>query len=174
MGINKNGEPDGYELSKLGTLDHLIEPLTKDKELPEGIGTCMQGLVNEVRYYLTERENRPEVVCMCGSSRFVETMAVLAWEFEKDGKIVLSLHLLPQWYTDAKGQLANCDHQAEAEGVADAMDELHFRKIEMADTVFVVNVDGYIGKSTTREIAHATQLGKRIAYLEGEVSDGQS
>ena len=110
--------------------------------------------------------DRPEIVCLCGSSRFVEMMAVLAWEFEKDGKIVLSLHLLPHWYTDAKGLPVKCGHQAEAEGVADAMDELHLRKIDLADTVFVVNIDEYVGDSTRREIAYATKRGKPIAYLE--------
>ena len=87
-------------------------------------------------------------------------MAVLAWNFEKGGAICLSLHLLPASYTE------NADHQAEHEGVADAMDELHLRKIDLADLVFVVNKGGYIGESTVREIVYAEAHGKAIDWLE--------
>lgn len=106
-------------------------------------------------------KERPEIICLCGSSRFVNEMAVIAWEFEKDGKITMGLHLLPEWYK------TKCEsHLAEAEGVAEQMDELHLRKIDLADRVFVVNVDGYIGDSTRREIAYATAHGKPVVYLE--------
>lgn len=105
--------------------------------------------------------DRPEILCICGSSRFIEHMAVMAWELEKGGAIVLSLHLLPRWYC---GDVD--DHMAEAQGVADAMDELHLRKIDLADKVLVMNVGGYIGDSTRREIAYATRTGKPVAYLE--------
>ena len=104
---------------------------------------------------------RPEIICLCGSSRFVQQMAVLMWDFEKEGKITLGLHLLPSWYEGVKS-----DHQAEAEGIADQMDELHLRKIDLADRVFVVNIDGYIGDSTRREIAYATEHDKPVLYLE--------
>lgn len=104
--------------------------------------------------------NKPKIMCFCGSSRFVDLMAVLMWEFEKEGYICMGLHLLPQWYSPAT------DHQAEAEGIAKQMDELHLRKIDLADIVFIVNKDGYIGESTKREIAYAERNGKRIRYLE--------
>lgn len=107
--------------------------------------------------------DRPTMICLCGSSRFVDTMAVLAWEFEKGGAIVMGLHLLPTWYTSQP------DHQAEHEGIADQMNELHLRKIDLADKVFVVNVDGYIGEDTAREIVYATEHGKSISYLNPEM-----
>ena len=102
---------------------------------------------------------RPEIVCICGSSRFIEDMAVAARVFEKSGKIALSLHLLPSWYG------ADPDHQAEAEGVADRLDELHLRKIDLADGVFVVNPGGYIGDSMRREIAYAKATGNPVEYV---------
>lgn len=108
----------------------------------------------------TREEPRPNIVCLCGSSRFIERFAVMMWEFEKEGRIALGLHYLPQSYTTKES------HQAEHEGVAEAMDELHLRKIDLADTVFVINVGGYIGDSTRREIAYAEKAGKPIAYLE--------
>jgi len=88
-------------------------------------------------------------------------MAVFAWELEKGGRIVLSLHLLPTWYPQLRA-----DHQAEAEGVADAMDELHKRKIDLADEIFVMNIGGYIGSSTRSEIVYACEHGKLARYLE--------
>src|SRR4051812_47922718 len=101
-----------------------------------------------------------EIVCLCGSTRFIDVMAVKAWELEKGGAIVLSCHLLPAWYTSGPS------HQAEREGVAEAMDRLHLHKIDLADRVVVINCQGYIGESTRREIAYATSKGKRVDYLE--------
>ena len=104
--------------------------------------------------------SRPEVVTLCGSSRFVGEMAVLAWSLEKDGKIVHTLHLLPAWYTDQH------DHQAEHEGVAEAMDALHLEKIRRSDRVLVVNIGGYIGESTAKEIQFSHSIGKPVAFVE--------
>jgi len=86
---------------------------------------------------------KPRIITLCGSSKFCGEMAVLAWEFEKGGAIALGLHLLPQWYCEDKGMTpdANGDihHIGEQEGVEDEMDALHFKKIEMADSIYVVN-----------------------------------
>ena len=104
---------------------------------------------------------KPKIITLCGSSKFVDVIAVCAWLLERDeGAITLSLHLLPQWYP-------NCskDHQAEAEGVAANMDELHLRKIDLADEVFVVNVGDHIGSSTKNEIKYAISLNKPIRYF---------
>jgi hypothetical protein len=46
------------------------------------------------------------------------------------------------------------------------LDELHLRKIDLADEILVLNVGGYIGDSTRREIEYAQSKGKRIRYLE--------
>ena len=83
-----------------------------------------------------------------------------AWEFEKQGIIAFAPHLLPEWYTDVE------HHLAEHEGVAAILDELHLRKIDLSDFVFVVNVGGYIGDRTQQEIAYAQERGKPVEYLE--------
>ncbi len=106
---------------------------------------------------------RPKIICLCGSSRFIWYFAVLAWEFEKQGCITLGLHLLPPNYTTEQ---VHKDHIAEWEGVAEKMDALHRRKIDIADEVFIINVGGYIGSSTSREIEYADSIGKPIIYLE--------
>jgi hypothetical protein len=103
---------------------------------------------------------KPKIVVMSGSSRFVDVMAVCAWWIERDERaITMGLHLLPGWYPCAD------DHVAEEEGVAPAMDELHLRKIDLCDEVFVVNVDHYIGDSTRREIEYARTSGKPIRWF---------
>lgn len=104
-------------------------------------------------------KDRPRIVCLCGSSRFVDVMAVAAWEIEKRGAICFSLHLLPDWYNPAP------HHQAEVEGVAEAMDELHLRKIDLADEVLVVDVEGYTGDSTRREISYAREHDTPVRWL---------
>ena len=104
--------------------------------------------------------DKPKIVVLCGSSRFVDVMAVCAWLIERDEQaIALGLHLLPVWYPDCPK-----DHLAEHEGVAERMDELHLRKIDLADEIFIVNLQNYIGESTTREIAYAMSLKKTIRW----------
>ena len=106
--------------------------------------------------------DRPKIVCLCGSSRFVAEMASIAWALERDeGYIVLGLHLLPANHPGLQP-----DHQAEADGKKEHFDKLHLHKIDLADRVLVVNIGGYIGESTRREIAYALSLGKPVRYLE--------
>ena len=105
---------------------------------------------------------KPKIVVLCGSSRFCDVMAVCAWLIERDEQAIsMGLHLLPQWYS--KEFIPH--HLAEHEGVAEQMDELHLRKIDMADEIFVVNYEDYIGESTTREIEYAQKHKKKIRWF---------
>ena len=109
---------------------------------------------------MRKAEAKPKIVTMCGSSRFVDIMAVCAWLIERDEHaITMGLHLLPLWY---EGDIP--DHLAEHEGVADEMDELHFRKIDISHEIFVVNKDDYIGESTRKEIECAQASKKNIRW----------
>ena len=45
------------------------------------------------------------------------------------------------------------------------LDDMHKRKIDMADEIFVINPGGYIGKSTRSEIDYALSHGKTVKYL---------
>ncbi len=102
---------------------------------------------------------KTKIVVMSGSSRFCDVMAVCAWFIEREERaMTMGLHLLPTWYP------CQDDHQAEAEGVAEAMDALHLRKIDVCDELFVVNVGDYIGDSTRREIEYAQAHGKPIRW----------
>ncbi len=111
-----------------------------------------------------------KIVVLCGSSRFVDIMAVCAWFIERDeNSITMGLHLLPWWYA-TKEKIP--DHLAEHEGVAAEMDELHRRKIDIADEIFVVNKDDYIGDSTRGEIGYAKNNGLPIRwYTHDSIGD---
>ena len=51
-------------------------------------------------------------------------------------------------------------------GTKEMLDDMHLRKIDLADEIFVINVGGYIGESTRSEIAYAEKTGKKVRYLE--------
>lgn len=110
---------------------------------------------------------RPKIICICGSTRFADLHAIKRWEFEKDGKaICLTINYLPMGYARKMGWSGH-NHFGEQAGNKKILDKLHLRKIDLADEVFVLNVDGYIGESTRKEIEYARKMGKPISYLEG-------
>lgn len=105
---------------------------------------------------------RPRIICLCGSTRFIETFAIKTWELEREGYIVLGCTLLPMWYCEVPS------HFGEQTGTKEQCDELHKRKIDLADEVLILDVDGYIGESTRSEIEYATATGKPVRYLSTE------
>jgi len=106
----------------------------------------------------------PKIVCLCGSTRFTEEMLVKQWELTKKGNIVLSWCALPDSYF--KGP-----HVGDIEGVKEIVDEVHKRKIDLADEIFVINVGGYVGDSTRSEIKYAIEHGKPVRWLEPSSAD---
>lgn len=143
---------------------HTFWLFTKGNRCVKGEGRTDQEALDEVRRRLTDQ--RP-VVVLCGSTRFMDVIAVKAWELERDeGVITMGMHLLPQWYTSPDGTSVPRDHLAEQEGVAFNMDLLHIEKIKLADEIYVCNVDGYIGTSTRAETQIAKDLGLNIRWLE--------
>lgn len=108
----------------------------------------------------------PKIICICGSTRFADLHAIIRWELEKDGEVIcLMINYLPEWFAKEKGWKGH-HHFGEQAGKKEILDELHLRKIDIADEVFIVNRDGYIGESTRKEIEYAENLGKPIVYLE--------
>ena len=100
-----------------------------------------------------------KVICLCGSTRFVETFNEWRKRLTYQGKIVLSIEIVTS-------QAATEDPQNCNAGLKAMLDELHLRKIDLADEVMVLNVGGYIGESTSNEIAYAKSQGKVVRYLE--------
>jgi len=101
---------------------------------------------------------KPTIVCLCGSTRFMDAFFDAGWSETLAGKIVLSV-----------GVCKHAEHhggEALGEGAAEMLDELHLRKIDLADEILVLNVGGYIGQSTAREVIYAHQHNKPIRLLE--------
>jgi len=106
--------------------------------------------------------DKPKIVVLCGSSKFVGVMAICAWLLERDEHaITMGLHLLPQWYCEN----VPADHLAEHEEVADQMDQLHLRKIDIAHEIFVVNFNSYIGESTKKEVEYTLNQKKKVRWF---------
>lgn len=103
--------------------------------------------------------DRPEIVCICGSARFADEMNAANRQLTLAGAIVVA----PSVLANADGHGADVTITDEQEN---ALGELHLRKIDLADRVPVVNPGGYIGESTTREIAYAEASDKPVSYTD--------
>jgi len=107
-----------------------------------------------------------EVVTICGSTRFTEQMLIKQWELTKQGKVVMSWCALPESYWKEHGFAAGSHHIGDQENVKEIVDEVHKRKIDISDRIHVMNIGGYIGKSTASEIAYAKSQNKAVTYEE--------
>lgn len=101
----------------------------------------------------------PTITTLCGSTRFKDEVNRINAELTMQGHIVISMGVF------GHADLPERDWTTGASADKRMLDELHRRKIDLADLVYVVNPGGYIGESTRGEIAYATGLGKRITYL---------
>ena len=97
-----------------------------------------------------------KIVTLCGSTRFKEQFLEVQKQLTLEGCIVISVGLF--------GHAG--DKEVWQPGTKEMLDDMHLRKIDLADEIFVINVGGYIGESTKREIAYAAKTGKKINYLE--------
>jgi cell division protein FtsB len=77
------------------------------------------------------------------------------------GNIVLSVGFYPHSSEQMHGESIGITEQDK-----EKLDELHKRKIDLADEIYVLNVNGYVGSSTRSEIEYAQKLNKPIRYLE--------
>jgi hypothetical protein len=103
-------------------------------------------------------EPRPLIVVLCGSAKFHDVFREKNLEFTISGQIVLSI-----------GCNTKAEHDLETlrtMGSKVRLDELHKRKIDLADHVYVINPGGYVGDSTRSEIEYAITKGKTINYME--------
>ena len=97
-----------------------------------------------------------KVITLCGSTRFKEEFLEAQKRLTLEGNIVISVGLFGH----------SGDDVVWTDGVKDMLDRQHLAKIDLADEIFVINIGGYIGDSTRREIAYADYRGKSITYLE--------
>lgn len=98
---------------------------------------------------------KPEVITLCGSTKFQEEFIAKNAELTGGGKIVLSVGFFGHKQADPLSRVVKA-----------RLDILHLRKIDISDAIYVLNRGGYIGESTEREIAYAQSTGKKVYYME--------
>lgn len=96
----------------------------------------------------------PRVVCLCGSLRFAALFRAERRRLTAQGVIVLG----PE----------ETEHELTAEHRA-MLGELHLRRIDLADEVRIISVDGYLGEATRREIDYARSRGKVLSAVEPDL-----
>lgn len=95
-----------------------------------------------------------KVITLCGSTRFKKEFEEMNKCLTLEGNVVISVGCFGHAgdvFTDEQKVM---------------LDDIHRQKIEMADEIFVINKDSYIGKFTRAEIEYAKKLGKKINYYE--------
>ena len=103
-----------------------------------------------------------KVITLCGSTRFKDEFMEAQKRLTLEGNIVISVGLFGHygdhevWENMDEGTLT---------ATKEMLDDMHKRKIDRADEIFVINVGGYIGESTRSEIEYAKTTGKAIRYL---------
>ena len=112
------------------------------------------------------KQQKYKVITLCGSTRFKDEFIKAQKELTLKGNIVISVGLFGHsgdnevWENMSEGELTK---------TKEMLDDMHKRKIDMSDEIFVINVDGYIGESTRSEIEYAKNHGKIVKYLEENI-----
>lgn len=96
-----------------------------------------------------------KVITLCGSTKFKDEFIKAQKELTLAGNIVISVGLFGH----------SGDNEVWTNDTKEMLDDMHKRKIDMADEIFVINVGGYIGDSTKSEILYAKKNGKKVNYL---------
>ena len=102
------------------------------------------------------------VITLCGSTRFKDQFMEAQKKLTLEGNIVISVGLFGHsgdqevWENMDEGTLTK---------TKEMLDDMHKRKIDMADAIYVINVGGYVGSSTKSEIDYAIAHGKEVRYL---------
>ena len=103
-----------------------------------------------------KKERKYKVVTLCGSTKFKDAFMEAQKRLTLEGCIVISVGLFGH----------SGDVEVWTDDTKEMLDDMHKRKIDMAEEIFVINVGGYIGSSTKSEIEYAKAHGKKISYLE--------
>ncbi len=96
-----------------------------------------------------------KIITLCGSTRFKDDFLSEQKRLTLEGNIVISVGLFGH----------SGDTEVWSDSTKEMLDDMHKRKIDLADEIFVINVGGYIGSSTRSEIEYSTKTGKTVKYL---------
>lgn len=103
------------------------------------------------------------VITLCGSTRFKNEFIEAQKRLTLEGNIVISVGLFS--HSGDQEVLDNIDEETLTK-TKEMLADIHKRKIDMADSIYILNVGGYIGESTKSEIEYARLHVKGIEYLE--------
>ena len=106
-----------------------------------------------------------KVITLCGSSRFKKDFEEEAQRLTLEGNVVISLGVFSKSSID---NIFDANDEEMRIQLKDMLDDIHKQKIDMADEIFVINKDGYIGKSTWEEIQYAISKNKLVRFMENE------
>jgi hypothetical protein len=96
-----------------------------------------------------------KIITLCGSTRFKDEFLSEQKRLTLEGNIVISVGLFGH----------SGDSEVWSDTTKEMLDDMHKRKIDLADEIFIINVGGYIGSSTRSEIEYALKTGKSVKYL---------
>ena len=97
-----------------------------------------------------------KIITLCGSTKFKDEFLAEQKRLTLEGNIVISVGLFGH----------SGDEEVWSDSTKEMLDDMHKRKIDLADEIFVINVRGYIGSSTISEIEYAIKTNKPVKYLE--------
>ena len=108
---------------------------------------CVSDFITKTKY---------KIITLCGSTKFKDKFIEIQKKLTLEGKIVISVGCFGH----------SGDDEVWNDNTKEMLDNMHKAKIDLADEIFVINVDNYIGESTKSEIAYALRNNKPIKYLE--------
>ena len=97
-----------------------------------------------------------KVITLCGSTKFKDDFLKEQKRLTLEGNIVISVGLFGH----------SGDNEAMDIKTKEMLDDMHKRKIDMADEIFVINKNNYIGNSNKSEIEYALKNNKVVKYME--------
>jgi len=110
-----------------------------------------------IRRQISLDEKFPEIVTLCGSTKFKEQFLEIQKKLSLEGKIVISV-----------GLFGHADNESEAWKNKETLDRVYLKKMDLADSIYVIDVGGYVGESTRREIEYAQSHNKKIKFYSQE------
>ena len=148
----------------------ILDKKPTDKELKEMSFTAVDGIFDQAvdydiglykfEQFKDKRREKPmanyKIITLCGSTKFKEDFERVNKELTLKGNIVISVACFGH-----SGDIFTGEQKI-------MLDDIHKRKIDLADAIYVINKNGYIGSSTKSEIEYAKQHGKEILYMESQ------
>lgn len=101
-------------------------------------------------------QGKYKVITLCGSTKFKDDFIREQKRLTLEGNIVITVGMFGH----------SGDDEVWTENVKEMLDDMHKRKIDMSDEIFVINKNGYVGSSTKSEIEYALKTNKKVTYME--------